>query len=203
MASVDELKQTETSALGEIEASYNNFRSRLEAFVQEYGALMNNAVSLAQNMAFGMANPAQVAALNQDNLQKLKQECDVLGQWQSYFLGFESTARSLGEAGLLRTAVRLREIEAEIIENLQIFQNVCSSTEQQMRAFAGIWNNAMAYTANAIRDVANRQSQVFETFRTRWNNEAFNKCPVCGSLLESRTLPYCPNPNCRTLVIRF
>src|ERR1700728_649006 len=165
MASVDELKQTETSALGEIEASYNDFRSRLEAFVQEYGALMNNAVSLAQNMAFGMANPAQAAALNQDNLQKLKQECDVLGQWQSYFLGFESTARSLGEAGLPRTAVRLREIEAEIIENLQIFQNVCSSTEQQMRAFAGIWNNAMAYTANAIRDVANRQSQVFETFR--------------------------------------
>lgn len=202
MESAEALKRTEQDTLNKVESSYEESTAGFRAFCNDYGARLNYATSLARDMAlFGTVSPSQVAAANQDNLQKLQQQCDQSAQWQNYFLGFEATARTLGEAGLPKLAIRLREISADIAGALKALQEMCLSAQQSMQANAAVWNNALQYTANVIQQVVNRQKQVFDTFRVRWDNEMFNKCPRCGSLLESRTLPYCWH--CNALVVRF
>lgn len=202
MESPDTLKQRERDTLNQIETSYQELYRRVEAFNSEQSARMNEVTSMAYNMAvFGTVSPAQVMAANENLLRLLQGQCEAISQWQNYFLSFEPTARALGEAGLPTLAIRLSEIETDRMGALTVYQEMCASGIQQMRANAAIWSGAAQYTAGTIQQVISTQRGVFELCRTRWDNQMFNKCPRCGSFLQSRSLPYCWS--CNLLVVRF
>jgi hypothetical protein len=202
MESPETLKQTEHDTLSKLETSYNDFCNRFQTFCNEHMARLNQINDMARDMALlGTVSPAQVAAANEHHLRCLQDQCKTCGEWQSYFLSFEPTARALGVAGLPQLAVRLGEIVAAVAGVVNTLRDMCTSMQQQMSANVAIWNNAMAYTINVIQQVTNTQRQAFDTFRTRWENETFNKCPLCHALLQSRTLPYCWQ--CKALVVRF
>jgi hypothetical protein len=202
MESPETLKSAEHEALSKLESSYNDFSNQFQAFWNEHTERLNQITGLARDMAlFGTVSPAQVTAANENNLRILQSRCEVGAQWQTYFLSFEPTARTLGQAGLPQLAIRLGEIETDLAGVMNTLQDMCTSVQQHMRANAATLSNAVQYATNVTQQVINTQRQVFDTFRARWTSETFNQCPICHSLLQSRSLPYCWH--CKALVVRF
>jgi len=202
MTSLQDLKQIEQNSLATLEASYQQLTTNNDNFARESTSHQQSITALYQQMAMvGSNNMAAITAAEESCLGRMRQYCEYLGQWQSYFMSFESTARTLGTGGLPRLSIRLHEIGADLSVALDTYRNMCASMVKNRQARFGIYSDTIDQINRTISQVLDTQKHVFETFHTRWSNEAFNKCPICGSLLQSRSLPICWR--CGKKVIRF
>ena len=202
MTSPQALTQTETDSLAKLEASYQQLNTQAVQFSQEHAARRNQIMILYQQMALaGASTMPAITAAEENALALLRGYCEHLGKWQTYLLSFEPAARALGSAGLPRLSVRLHEIGSDLATALETYRAMCASMVQHRQAVSRAADDMASQIGRAIQDVVGAQRRTFEAFQTRWSNEAFNKCPVCSSLLESRTFPHCWK--CHATVVRF
>ncbi len=202
MTSYQALKETEADTLSKLEASYQQLNTQAVQFGQEHAARRNQIMSLYQQLALaGASTMAAITAAEENALALLRGYCEHLGKWQSYLLSFEPSARALGAAGLPRLSVRLHEIGSDLATALETTRAMCASMVQHRQANSRAANDMINQISRTIQEVIGAQRQAFEAFQVRWSNQAFNKCPVCSSLLESRTFPHCWK--CRATVVRF
>ncbi|MBV8534343.1 MAG: hypothetical protein JO128_02050, partial [Alphaproteobacteria bacterium] len=182
MTSPQDLKQAEADSLSKLEASYQQLNTQAVQFSQEHAARRNQIMILYQQLALaGASTMAAITAAEETALSLLHGYCEHMGKWQSYLLSFEPAARTLGAAGLPRLSVRLHEIGSDLAGALDTYRAMCASMLQHREAIARASHETVNRLGRTIQDVVGAQRQAFETFQSRWSNEAYNKCPVCGS----------------------
>lgn len=202
MTSAQDLKQTEAESLSKLEASYQQLNTQAVQFSQEHAARRNQIMILYQQLALaGSSTMAAIVAAEETALALLHGFCEHLGKWQSYLFSFEPAARALGTAGLPRLSVRLHEVGSDLAAALETYRAMCASMLQHRAAAARASHETVSQLGRTIHEVVAAQRHAFDTFQTRWGNEAYNKCPVCASPLESRALPRCWR--CHATVVRF
>jgi hypothetical protein len=202
VSAAEDLKQTEQQQVAKLEQAEQELVRQAQAFAAEHQNRMNAITALYRDLAImGMPNVPAITAAESQALTLLEGWCRKYAEWQTYFAGFENVARYLGNAGLPRLSLQLAEIQADSEGARQTYLQMCGQMIQHRQKILGIQQDAVTHIGNTIRSVVDNQRAVFENFQARWRAETFNLCPICGSLLQSRSLPYCWN--CKHVVVRF